>query len=62
MCYGQTLFFTDGKSRIDFVLVWSLTSPEKEDEDDGTVIRHVFEQNLREEGLQLEHDIEVLIM
>ena len=59
---GHRLFFTDGKSRIDYVLVWSVSSPENnEDEKLRMATRRVFEQNLRHEGLQLEYD-EVLMM
>jgi len=59
---GHKLFFTDGKSRIDYVLVWSVSSPENnEDRKVRMDIRGIFEQNLKREGLQLEHD-EVLII
>jgi len=59
---GKTVFFTDGKSRIDYVLAWSQTaSKDDEQEEDRRKARHIFEQNLTEEGLKLEHDIEVLL-
>ena len=41
------------------MLVWSLESDEKEE---IKTIRRVFEDNLKDEGLKLEHDIEVLIV
>jgi len=44
------------------VLVWSVSSPENnEDRKVRMDIRGIFEQNLKHEGLQLEHD-EVLII
>ena len=54
------MFFTDGVSRLDYILVWSVGSPENDEEKVRMDTRHVFEQNLRHEGLQLEHE-EVLI-
>lgn len=46
----ETLFFRDNKRRIDFILVY------KDDEDDEEKAdrRKVFQQNLLEEGLELE--------
>ena len=57
---GESLFFADGKSRIDHVLVWCSKTDEREDVRKN--IRRVFEQNLEEEGLRLEHDMKVLFM
>lgn len=45
----ETLFFRDNKRKIDFILVY------KDEEDDEKIERRkVFEDNLREEGLELE--------
>ncbi|XP_022244136.1 anoctamin-5-like isoform X2 [Limulus polyphemus] len=45
----NTLYFRDGKRRIDFVLVYKdLSDPQKEEK------RKIFEANLKEEGLELE--------
>ena len=59
---GPKLFFTDGKSRIDYVLVWCLKCAENDKKEElRTNVRSTFEENLREEGLELEHDIQVWI-
>ena len=54
------MLFTDGRSRIDHVLVWCLKDND-EDKEATMHTRRVFEQNLKEEGLILEHDIKVWI-
>ena len=55
------MFFRDGKRRIDFVLAFS----EKEDKPSGKDAekeakkrkqRQLFEENLKEEGLELEYE------
>lgn len=47
----ETLFFRDNKRRIDFVLVYKDLEDEEENQR-----RKVFEQNLVEEGLELEEE------
>ncbi|KAK4289630.1 hypothetical protein Pmani_037410, partial [Petrolisthes manimaculis] len=47
----ETLFFRDNKRRIDFVLVYKDIDDEEE-----TQRRKIFEQNLVEEGLELEEE------
>ncbi|XP_042894879.1 anoctamin-5 isoform X2 [Parasteatoda tepidariorum] len=49
----SAVFFDDRLKRIDFVLVYS-TDP-SEDSDQFVNARAVFEKNLKEEGLELEH-------
>ncbi|XP_076372958.1 anoctamin-5-like [Tachypleus tridentatus] len=45
----STLYFRDGKRKIDFILVYKdLSDPQKEEK------RRIFEGNLKEEGLELE--------
>lgn len=57
------MFFTDGKSRIDFVLVWCRHCPEDDENEINRMnIRRSFEKNLQDEGLALEHDFKVLIV
>jgi len=48
----SSLYFRDGKRRIDFVLVRS-----DEDEDNYS---ETFERNLEKEGLELEHEVAVV--
>ncbi|XP_068222524.1 anoctamin-5-like [Palaemon carinicauda] len=45
----ETLFFRDNKRRIDFVLAYK-----EEDDPEKVERRRVYEQNLKEEGLELE--------
>ena len=47
----QTLYFRDGKRKIDFILAY-------QDTEDGKKVykRSLFEQNLRKEGLELEQE------
>jgi hypothetical protein len=53
---SESLFFNDGIRSVDFVLAW------REDVHDGKFIethklkREVFEENLCNEGLELEHE------
>jgi len=57
------MFLTDGNFRIDYVLVWCLKHENHDkDEEVRSNVRSVFEQNLKDEGLQLEHDIQVFIV
>ena len=57
------MFLTDGNFRIDYVLVWCVKREEHDnDEEVRSNFRSVFEQNLKDEGLQLEHDIQVFIV
>ena len=44
------LCFSDGKCRIDYVLVYKKSSPQLEK-------REVFERNIRAEGLQMEKEV-----
>lgn len=71
---NDTLFFTDGKRSVDFVIVWKKLMPHNDDERSDALNqrekdevnrkeserverREVFEKNLKEEGLELEHEI-----
>uniref|UniRef100_A0A8C7XTZ8 Anoctamin dimerisation domain-containing protein n=1 Tax=Oryzias sinensis TaxID=183150 RepID=A0A8C7XTZ8_9TELE len=47
------LFFSDGKSRIDYVLVYRKSSSQSEK-------REIFERNIRAEGLLMEKEVENL--
>lgn len=52
----SSLFFADGQRSIDFVLVWqAIDDPDKEDE--YYTKRNIFEENLVNEGLELEREI-----
>ncbi|XP_014664838.1 PREDICTED: anoctamin-1-like isoform X2 [Priapulus caudatus] len=46
----KSLFFEDGRRRIDFMLCY------KPAEDSSMDMRRIYERNLREEGLELEYD------
>lgn len=50
-----SLFFTDGVRSIDFVLVWKPVE-DKVQEDLNCVKREIFEDNLVNEGLELERE------
>lgn len=52
----QSLFFNDKQRPIDYVLVWQ-SHENHETEEQRKLKRRVFEQNLIDEGLQLEEDI-----
>ena len=56
---GESLLFTDGRSRIDYVLVWREKHTENVRTSQIMNTRRVFEQNLKEDGLRLEYDIKV---
>jgi len=58
---GKALLFTDGRSRIDYVLVWREKSQESDRTRQNMKSRRVFEQNLKEDGLILEYDIKVWV-
>ncbi|XP_053396990.1 anoctamin-4-like isoform X3 [Mercenaria mercenaria] len=53
---GRNLFFTDGVSRIDYVLAWEVPKKENENTQKAKKAREMFEANLAEEGLKLEYD------
>lgn len=53
---NSSLYFNDGTRSVDFVLAWRdevITETVKEDR---LQKRHVFEENLMSEGLELEHE------
>lgn len=50
-----SLFFNDGERSIDFVLVWQPGDDEQEEEL-RTIKRSIFEENLQNEGLELEYE------
>lgn len=50
----NSLYFKDGKRRIDFVLVVRSNS-------DGELYRETFEKNLEKEGLELEHEPAIVL-
>lgn len=52
---NASLFFTDGVRSIDFVLVWKPVE-DKVQEDLNCVKREIFEDNLINEGLELERE------
>lgn len=56
-CQGQGkssgLYFSDGKSRIDYILVYRKSSSQSEK-------REVFERNIRAEGLQMEKEVKTV--
>lgn len=55
---GNTLYFNDGKRSIDFVLVWKKQDENRiASEENRSVKREIFETNLINEGLELEHTI-----
>lgn len=53
-CQGRSrswdLCFSDGKSRIDYILVYRKSSSQSEK-------REIFERNIRAEGLQMEKEV-----
>lgn len=51
----DSLFFADGERSIDFVIVWQ-PAEERDQEDLNCIKRAIFEDNLVNEGLELEHD------
>lgn len=50
-----SLFFTDGERSIDFVLVWKVVDDATQEDINGTK-RAIFEDNLVNEGLQVERE------
>lgn len=50
-----SLFFNDGERSIDFVLVWQAGDDEQAEEL-RTIKRSIFEENLGNEGLELEYE------
>ncbi|RZF39456.1 hypothetical protein LSTR_LSTR000977 [Laodelphax striatellus] len=52
---GSCLYFSDGIRSIDFVLVWDESYTQSMDENAKTK-RQVFEDSLKEEGLELEYE------
>ena len=50
----RNLFFEDGQRRIDFILAWNFKANKKQEEAEKA--RELFENNLRQEGLELEYD------
>lgn len=53
------MFFDDGVRRIDYVLVYPSKYKDPSHQEEHEKRRSVFEKNLVEEGLCLEHDIVV---
>ena len=56
---GRRLFFEDGLRRIDFVLVWREDVKDPDKAAEKVQCRKIFERNLEEEGLEIEHDVKV---
>lgn len=56
VCQGRSkssgLCFSDGKSRIDYILVYRKSSSQSEK-------REIFERNIRAEGLQMEKEVTI---
>lgn len=52
---AASLFFNDGERSIDFVLVWQ-PSDDEQQEELRTIKRSIFEENLQNEGLELEYE------
>lgn len=53
---STSLVFNDGERSIDFVLVWQAGDDEKAEEL-RSIKRSIFEENLQNEGLELEYEI-----
>lgn len=51
---NESLYFNDGKRSIDFVLAWKTADERNTDEKIREIKRAIFEENLRNEGLELE--------
>lgn len=54
---NSSLFFNDGERSIDFVLVWQSKPDVQSHEDLRLIKRSIFEENLTNEGLDIEHEI-----
>jgi hypothetical protein len=48
------LHFEDGQRRIDFILAWDVKDCKKKEQAEAA--RNIFENNLRNEGLEIEYD------
>lgn len=51
---NESLFFNDGKRSIDFVIAWKTPDERNTEEKIKEIKRAIFEENLRNEGLELE--------
>lgn len=51
---NESLYFNDGKRSIDFVLAWKTAEERNTEEKMREIKRAIFEENLRNEGLELE--------
>lgn len=52
---GASLYFQDGNRSVDFVLAWQPNEDEN-DEDLNLIKRRIFENNLENEGLEIERE------
>ena len=50
------MFFIDGKRRIDYILAWA-SKEDYKDKAKNMAARKIFEDNLNDEGLELEYDL-----
>lgn len=53
---NESLYFNDGKRSIDFVLAWQKAEERTTTEKIKEIKRAIFEENLRNEGLELESE------
>lgn len=54
---NSSLYFNDGQRSVDFVLVWREDFAESPGREERANKRDVFEANLMNEGLELEHEL-----